>query len=65
MNHKWSNKYTKHELTSQDCKTCGCTRTPIYYRGKLLSYLYERSSIHYQHRPDCIDWELENSKTID
>ena len=74
MNHTWTknkdfipDKFlgTKEEHI---CKTCGCRRiTQIckvgYYYQK--GYLYSRSGLQFSNRPDCIDWEYENTKTID
>lgn len=53
MNHKWK---------ENKCTSCGAER----YKSK-FGYSYARG-IHFfglNKRPDCIDWDLENSKTID
>jgi hypothetical protein len=53
MNHTWKDN---------KCTLCGCKR-----KKNRFGYFYSRGmqlfGINY--RPDCIDWELENSKTID
>ncbi|MFD2824831.1 hypothetical protein ACFS5M_14205 [Lacinutrix iliipiscaria] len=53
MNHKWNNN---------KCTICGCEREKTFY-----GYNYYRSGQIFgiNKRPDCIDWELENKKTID
>jgi len=51
MNHKWKNN---------ECTTCGCERNKTYN-----NYFYSRSGMNFAFRPDCIDWEVENNKTID
>lgn len=68
MNHKWGKEYKgKHykdeRIIWQKCKVCGCERGNKQHG----QYQYVRSGIlfGYGNRPDCIDWEEENSKTID
>lgn len=65
MNHKWK-KIKKDEY---ECEICTCTRYINYYKvdGKWrMYYSYSRSGIYtMERRPDCIDWEEENKKTID
>ena len=52
MNHTWKN---------DKCGMCGCERRKISY-----GYFYLREMIMFgMEKPNCIDWELENSKTID
>ncbi len=67
MNHKWGNKEKEGGLITQRCETCGCGRTPTYNNdnGWIIGYIYERNSMVFRDRPDCIDWEVENAKTID
>lgn len=61
MNHKWNKISDKIAI----CKTCGCKRSKHYISGQKI-YSYNRSSISFfDSRPDCIDWEEENKKTID
>lgn len=52
MNHTWS---------ENKCTMCQAERNKVYggytyYRGMMIFGMS---------RPDCIDWDLENSKTID
>jgi hypothetical protein len=56
LNHKWKDNV---------CVTCGCKREYIMYTKTFGVYTYSRSGHTFDYRPDCIDWELENSKTID
>lgn len=64
MRHKWTIKVpTKKEgqYDNKKCARCGCIRTTFY--GMMQ---YETSGGHFLDRaPDCIDWEIENAKTID
>ena len=61
MNHKWK----KVTSTKHTCKVCECNREIIYI-GNCKTYWYDRSGIIYsQVRPSCIDWKIENNKTID
>ena len=57
MNHKWENNI---------CVRCGCEREKIGW-GFGSMYLYTRSMIIKSNAKDlpCIDWEVENAKTID
>jgi len=54
-NHKWKNNI---------CVRCGCERE---YCTLSRVYIYSRSGIvtTIAKRLECIDWEVENSKTID
>ena len=50
--HKWENNV---------CVRCQCHRRVFYG-----CYMYWRSGITFGYeRPDCIDWDIENAKTID
>lgn len=61
MNHTWK----KTSKLDDECKRCGCERTKHYICGQRV-YMYCRSGIVFgSERPDCIDWDVENSKTID
>ena len=57
------------ESNKSICTTCGCTRIKErrHLGGRIyFDYYYERSGIVFGfQRPDCIDWEIENNKTID
>lgn len=55
MRHKWKNNI---------CITCGCKREYISVGG-WGEFIYTRSGITFESRPDCIDWDIENAKTID
>lgn len=69
MNHIWQR--TNNELGSRKgimisstyvCKRCLLKRERILTMGAF----YSRSGILFnKEMPDCIDWEIENSKTID
>lgn len=51
----------KHKWKDNECTTCECTR-----EGKRGTYVYRRSDMTFsQHLPDCIDWKVEDKKTID
>lgn len=57
MNHKWKKTEDKQKCVCVNCKA-----------ERLIAFafvIYSRSGIVFNYRPDCIDWELENSKTID
>ena len=60
MNHKWE----KTSIKTDKCKVCGCEREK-HFAGKYSFYIYTRSSIITVNRFDCIDWGVENNKTID
>lgn len=62
MKHKWGKKFKDQTgMKSSKCNVCGMTKSEQY---GFTSYM--RSGILYSNRlPECIDWEIENSKTID
>ena len=61
MNHTWK----KISKLDNECKRCGCEMSKHYIDGQRI-YMYSRSGIIFgSDRPDCIDWEVENRKTID
>lgn len=67
MRHKWiKNSDLKGVYI---CKVCGCKRYMSFqnYKGKVFkNYIWERSGhILHLNSPECIDWKLENAKTID
>lgn len=71
MNHSWVKEKTPSEGFKEThiCKMCGCKRDMFlikindFYKKE---FIYSRSKMIFgDTRPDCIDWELENSKTID
>jgi len=56
----------RHSWKDDVCVRCGCKRSMEYVGCKWTAYFYERSGIVYGwDRPDCIDWKVENNKTID
>ena len=66
MKHKWDKKHIdKYYNLIQICKRCGCHKCYNSSAGK--PYItYERSGhTWWDYAPDCIDWEVENQKTID
>jgi len=52
----------KHKWKDNICIRCKCKREKLYG-----VYWYTRSGIVFglNERPICIDWEVENNKTID
>jgi hypothetical protein len=61
MRHKWAIIQGSNLADAKKCIKCGCVRTRFY--GMIG---YETSGGHFLDRaPDCIDWEIENAKTID
>ena len=65
MKHTWGKEYIKHTMETQKCVMCGCERFPFRRKKIILGYGYSRSGLNLNDSPDCIDWDLENSKTID
>ena len=64
MKHKWEKLANDGDGNKQwKCKTCGCLKVLGNY--KFAQPDYERSGQMYSEYVECIDWELENSKTID
>ncbi len=69
--HKWvKDKYYKPftEIGLKEkhtCSVCGCKKR--VYQGNDFYYVsYIRNGIVYSdRRPDCINWEEENKKTVD
>ena len=61
MNHKWDHTSKKNDK----CKVCGCEREKHYTSDRSSFFIYTRSGIVSSNRIDCINWEVENSKTID
>jgi hypothetical protein len=67
MNHTWKRapNRTNSAMTITStyvCTRCGLKRERVLTAGEF----YERSGLFYaKQKPDCIDWEIENSKTID
>lgn len=57
MNHRWE----KIDKKSAVCKVCGCERL----RGAYGMYIYARATQVKLDGFECIDWKVENSKTID
>lgn len=55
--HKWNHK-------TDICVKCGLKRIATHV-GRWKYYTYERSGIAFAKRPECIDWNKENAKTID
>lgn len=49
------------------CSKCGCIKTASFFKkGKLPLITFERSGLDFhENMPECINWEKENSKTID
>ena len=47
-----------------DCTRCRCKRFKSQY-GRFTSYIYQRDGITFPERPNCINWDKENLKTID
>lgn len=64
MKHKWK-KVKKYK---DKCTVCNCIRESDVHKtnGKWYKfYIYIRSGIVFSGRPDCINWEEEDNKTID
>ncbi len=55
----------KHKWKDDICIRCGCKRELVKIPKFYAEYVYTRAGILFNNRPDCIDWVLENSKTID
>ena len=63
-NHKWvMDKTYKPEkvaygvttIERHHCRICGCERdTSVGYKYK--NFVYSRSGIIFEHRPDCVNW---------
>jgi hypothetical protein len=69
MNHSWKFdlEYKDRTRTFQKkkvCVTCGCEKFISTKHGHTIEVV-ERSGILFDRLPDCIDWEVENAKTID
>lgn len=49
------------------CSKCDLIKTASFYRKNAAPFVtFERSGIRFnEHMPECIDWQKENSKTID
>lgn len=68
MRHSYTSKAVSKEKhygdmkirTRQECTKCGCVKETGYF-----GIIYSRSGMMFDFAPECIDWELENSKTID
>ncbi len=68
--HRW--KYLGYDketwMKKWICLDCKCVKHQYHFKVKGRHFggeLYERSNIHFDGRPDCIKWEIENDKTID
>lgn len=66
MKHTYQSAPLKDDLTDtfkskRVCKRCGLEKL-ISYKG--IEVLF-RSGQFYNHLPECIDWSVENAKTID
>ncbi|GAB3164771.1 hypothetical protein [Telluribacter humicola] len=64
MNHTWSpsTKATTLEkkVKVEECTICGCEKLMFP-----INTYYRRSGMLFQSAPECIDWAVENAKTID
>jgi hypothetical protein len=64
-NHKYGKNISDNEYAAiQECIRCGCTRRINKGYG-FSSISYIRNMIFFEKSPDCIDWKVENNKTID
>lgn len=67
MKHNWTKQPDKQTLACKVkvwiCKVCGCEKTLGYY--KFAEPDYDRNGQHYSHYVECINYELEDLKTID
>lgn len=66
MKHTYQSAELKSDLmdtfkTAKVCKRCGLEKLTSHKGIEIIS----RSGQMYNHLPDCIDWEVENAKTID
>lgn len=64
MNHLWNKLDDKNSV----CVRCGCEREleNVATDGFFQSYfVYVRNGQIFTDRPDCVDWNKENLKTID
>lgn len=62
MRHKWTiNLLPYRGMKNTQCSVCRCIKSELYGRR-----MYETSGGNILSKvPDCIDWEIENAKTID
>lgn len=75
MKHKWITDQNPTDpegswpriVEQKICSVCGCRRWKTVAKNYQI-YIYSRSGIVFPVNggvPDCIDWEVENQKTID